>query len=116
MVSDKPAETLPLSRRDGHGSYSPSPRGEAEGILTWRMRESDPRVPIPREQWKLVDVNAKFYAAWLLATALGAVGLGTGLAKLKGLGVKPFSVGFAAALSVGAVSFGLIKVLAPFLH
>jgi uncharacterized membrane protein YadS len=68
------------------------------------------------EQWRLVDSSAKFYASWLLATALGAVGLGTGLAKLKGLGIKPFTVGFAAALSVGAVSFGLIKLLSTYLH
>jgi uncharacterized integral membrane protein (TIGR00698 family) len=71
---------------------------------------------IPQDQWKLVDTGAKFFAPWLLATALGAVGLGTGLAKLKGLGLKPFSVGFAAALCVGAVSFTLIKVLAPYMQ
>jgi hypothetical protein len=52
-TSDKPAETLPLSRRDGHGSYPPTARGEQEGVLTWRMRETDPRVPIPRGQWSL---------------------------------------------------------------
>jgi hypothetical protein len=53
MVSDKAAETLPLSRREGHGSYSPTMGGEEKGTLTWRMRETDERVPIPREQWKL---------------------------------------------------------------
>jgi len=69
---------------------------------------------LPQEQWKLVDTSARFYAPWLLATALGAVGLGTGLARLRRLGLKPFSVGLAAALSVGAVSFALIKLLATF--
>jgi hypothetical protein len=53
MVTDTPAETLPLSRREGHGSYSPSRRGEADGALTWRLRETDQRVPIPRGQWSL---------------------------------------------------------------
>src|SRR5262249_6873694 len=53
MGSDTPAETMPLSRRDGHGSYSPTERGQKEGILTWRMRETDERVAIPRSQWKL---------------------------------------------------------------
>jgi hypothetical protein len=53
MVSDTAAETLPLSRREGHGSYSPTREGEEKGILTWRRRETDERVPIPREQWKL---------------------------------------------------------------
>jgi poly(3-hydroxybutyrate) depolymerase len=53
MVTDSPAETLPLSRREGHGSYNPTAKGEKEGILTWRMRETDERVPIPRAQWSL---------------------------------------------------------------
>src|SRR5262245_60649907 len=53
MVSDRAAETLPLSRREGHGSYSPTKDGEEKATLTWRMRETDERVPIPREQWKL---------------------------------------------------------------
>ncbi|HSZ59832.1 MAG TPA: putative sulfate exporter family transporter [Tepidisphaeraceae bacterium] len=82
--------------------------GDAGGAKAFGM--------IPQDQWKLVDSGAKFFAPWLLATALGAVGLGTGLAKLKGLGLKPFSVGFAAALCVGAVSFALIKLLAPYLQ
>jgi hypothetical protein len=53
MTADAPAETLPLSRREGHGSYPPTPRGEAEGVLTWRLRETDERVVIPRGQWSL---------------------------------------------------------------
>ena len=53
MATDKPAETLPLSRREGHGSYRPTSEGEKQGTLTWRMRETDPRVPIPRDQWRL---------------------------------------------------------------
>jgi hypothetical protein len=56
MVADAPAETQPLSRRDGHGSYPPTKRGEERGILTWRMRESDPRVLIPWGQWSLERV------------------------------------------------------------
>src|SRR5581483_1308179 len=51
--ADAPADSLPLSRRDGHGSYPPTPGGEAEGVLTWRMRETDPRVVIPRGQWSI---------------------------------------------------------------
>jgi hypothetical protein len=53
MVSDSQVETMPLSRRDGHGSYSPTARGEASGVLTWRQRETDERVVIPRGQWSL---------------------------------------------------------------
>jgi hypothetical protein len=53
MSTDKPADSLPLSRREGHGSYAPTAEGEAKGALTWRQRETDPRVPIPRVQWSL---------------------------------------------------------------
>jgi len=53
MTTDQPAQTLPLSRREGHGSYPPTARGEAEGVLTWRRRETDERVLIPRGQWSL---------------------------------------------------------------
>ena len=53
MGPDAPAETLPLSRREGHGSYSPTAKGEADGVLTWRQRETDERVVIPRGQWSL---------------------------------------------------------------
>jgi hypothetical protein len=53
MVADQPTETMPLSRREGHGSYPPTARGEREGVLTWRMRETDERVPIRHGQWSL---------------------------------------------------------------
>jgi hypothetical protein len=53
MTTDTPAETLPLSQREGHGSYNPTAAGEKDGVLTWRLRETDERVVIPRGQWKL---------------------------------------------------------------
>jgi len=53
MGTDAPADSLPLSRREGHGSYSPTAEGEAKGVLAWRMRPTDDRVPIPRAQWSL---------------------------------------------------------------
>ncbi len=53
MATNVPAESLPLSRREGLGSYPPTARGEETGVLTWRMRETDPRIPIPRAQWSL---------------------------------------------------------------
>ncbi len=53
--TDKPADELPLSSgRANHGTYPLSPRGEKEATLTWRMREGDERVAIPRGQWSLV--------------------------------------------------------------
>jgi Alpha/beta hydrolase domain len=53
MVADGPTEAMPLSRRPAHGSYPPTKKGEANGILTWRMRETDTRIAIPRGQWSL---------------------------------------------------------------
>jgi hypothetical protein len=53
MVTDKPADSLPLSRREGHGSYPPTDAGLGKAVLTWRMRPDDPRVPIPNGQWRL---------------------------------------------------------------
>ncbi len=55
--SDKPAASLPLSRREGHGSYAPTPEGLAKAVLTKRNLEGDPRVEIPRSQWKLVTIK-----------------------------------------------------------
>jgi hypothetical protein len=53
MSTDKPAEELPLAGRPGHGSYPPTDKGVEGGALTWRMREADERIPIPRGQWSL---------------------------------------------------------------
>ena len=50
-------------------------------------------------------------SSWCLTIAMAAVGLGTDLRKLRGLGLKPLAVGFAAAAGVGAMSAGLLNVL-----
>jgi hypothetical protein len=52
-VTDTPAKSLPLSRREGHGSYPPTAKGEATGVLTRRLHETDQREVVPRDQWKL---------------------------------------------------------------
>lgn len=36
-----------------HGAYPPTDNGIRKSVLTWRMRPQDPRVVIPREQYKL---------------------------------------------------------------
>jgi uncharacterized membrane protein YadS len=70
---------------------------------------------VDRGAWERFCKTIADLAPWLLATAMAAVGLGTGFAKLKGLGWKPMSVAFAAALLVGGMSVLLIKMLAPFI-
>jgi uncharacterized integral membrane protein (TIGR00698 family) len=70
---------------------------------------------VDRGTWDAFVRRADVAAVWCLTIAMAAVGLGTGLAKLRGLGWKPFSVGFVAAVLVGGVSALLIKVLVPML-
>lgn len=53
MMADAPTDTMPISRRENHGSFPLTERGLREGVLTWRMRPEAERVPIPREQWSL---------------------------------------------------------------
>jgi uncharacterized integral membrane protein (TIGR00698 family) len=70
---------------------------------------------IDRSTWNDFVHGTDVAAVWCLTIAMAAVGLGTGLAKLRGLGWKPFSVGFFAAVMVGGVGAVLIKVLVPML-
>ena len=63
------------------------------------------------DAWQQWIAAAGTLSAWCLAVAMAGVGLGTDLAKLRGLGWKPFTVGLAAALLVGVASFVLIVLL-----
>lgn len=53
MSTDKPVKSMPLSRRDNHGSYRPTSAGLATATLTRRNLVGDARVPIPQSQWKV---------------------------------------------------------------
>jgi uncharacterized integral membrane protein (TIGR00698 family) len=52
----------------------------------------------------------------LLGTAMAAVGLNTNFAVFKGVGLKPFAVGMAGALVVGAVGMMMALLLGRFVH
>jgi uncharacterized integral membrane protein (TIGR00698 family) len=67
------------------------------------------------EAWNSLCSIVKQWAGYFLAVAMAGVGLGTDIKKLKKLGAKPFWVGLCAAISVGIVSFLLIKIASPFL-
>lgn len=56
------------------------------------------------ETWHAIYTTLKTWAGYLLVVALAAVGLSTNFRSFKGLGIKPFFVGLAAALIVGVVS------------
>ena len=51
-----------------------------------------------------------------LGTAMAAVGLNTNFAVFKGVGLKPFAVGMAGALVVGAVGMAMAVLLGRFVH
>lgn len=53
MTPDAPAERLSIAHWANQGSYPPTAEGEHRATLTWRLREQDERVPIPRAQWRL---------------------------------------------------------------
>lgn len=63
IMINEPATRYSISNRSYLGSHRPTQRGMKEATLTWRLRERDPRVEIPREQWHLEveDISAPEY-------------------------------------------------------
>ena len=66
---------------------------------------------IGSELWNNFIHYIKYSAELLLIIAMSAVGYNTKLDKFKNLGLKPFYLGFIAALSVGIVSFSIIYLI-----
>ncbi|TXT27719.1 MAG: hypothetical protein FD138_2714 [Planctomycetota bacterium] len=52
FVIEAAAERHTLAMWANQGCYEPTERGERDAVLTWRAREKDPRVVIPRRQWR----------------------------------------------------------------
>ena len=63
------------------------------------------------EVWSDIIHYIKQWSGYILATAMAGVGLGTSLATMKGLGIKPFYVGLFSATSVGVTSIILVLIL-----
>ena len=53
MAPDAAAERTTITYGATNGSYEPTADGLPAATLTWRLREADARVPIPRAQWRL---------------------------------------------------------------
>lgn len=53
MTPDAPAERLNIAQWANQGYFEPTERGRRESTLSWRLREAEPRVAIPREQWSI---------------------------------------------------------------
>ena len=66
-------------------------------------------------QWQALIAFASEVSIACLAIAMAAVGLGTHLARLAVLGLRPLVVGLAAALTVGGVSAVAIRWIGPWL-
>ena len=66
---------------------------------------------IEPEEWRSIVAYTKNTADICLAIAMAAVGLGTSIAALKCIGMKPLAVGLFSAVLVGAVSASLITLL-----
>ena len=66
--------------------------------------------------WKSItsQLGDTWGSRYLLGTAMAAVGLNTSFSVFKGVGAKPFAVGFAGALVVGAIGFALALLLGQF--
>ena len=58
---------------------------------------------VAADTWALALERAATVSTGCLMIAMGAVGLGTDLARLRRLGLRPFAVGLVAALTVAAV-------------
>lgn len=67
---------------------------------------------VDRETWQATLFGAEALAAWCLAIAMAAIGLGTGLDRIRRLGARPMSVGLLAALLVGGTSALLLSLYA----
>ena len=70
------------------------------------------------EAWASItkDLGDFWASQVLLGTAMAAVGLNTNFAVFKGVGLKPFAVGMAGALVVGAVGMGMAVLLGRFVQ
>ena len=66
-------------------------------------------------QWEQIIDFIKLIAEYSLAISMAAVGISTNLGSLKSLGIRPFYVGFSAAVCVGIVSYIGIILLSNFI-
>ncbi len=69
-------------------------------------------------EWKAITtaIGEQWGSRYVLGTAMAAVGLGTSLSVFKGLGLKPFAVGFVGALLVGVIGLVLSLLLGQFVR
>ena len=87
----------------------------ARGLLAAAVRTVGDLWVQSSPSWKEFLGRADGLAAWCLTVAMAAVGLGTGLSRIRRLGWKSFAVGMMAALIVGSVAVALIAAWGTYL-
>ena len=64
--------------------------------------------------WEQLVASTTALSSWCLVTAMGAAGLGTDLARVRAVGLRPLGVGFVAAAVVGVIAASGIALFAWF--
>ncbi|MBY0497117.1 MAG: putative sulfate exporter family transporter [Cyanobacteria bacterium] len=84
----------------------------------WTLTSGEAFGVLSAAQWASLTKSLGDYWASqiLLGTAMAAVGLNTNFAVFKGVGLKPFAVGMAGALVVGAVGMTMAIIFGRFVH
>lgn len=59
IVVDKPVDKESVVMRKGIGAYPPLASALTSATLTTRERQSDPRITVPRDQWRLIIQNVE---------------------------------------------------------
>ncbi|GGP16507.1 YeiH family protein [Oceanobacillus neutriphilus] len=78
--------------------------GNAFGLFTGRTWES------------IYNNLSSFGTTYLLGAAMAGVGLSANFKKFKGMGLKPFYIGFMAAVAVGVVSVILVSLFGGYVR
>jgi uncharacterized integral membrane protein (TIGR00698 family) len=80
-------------------------------LRTWGDMGDRPFGLLDQAQWATFVGYVKTIAEYCLAVAMAAVGLGTSIAGLRRIGLKPLALGLFSALVVGAASVAMILML-----
>lgn len=80
-------------------------------LRTWGDMDARAFGVLDPAEWKAIIGYIRSTAEYCLAIAMAAVGLGTSIADLRQIGLKPLALGLCAALLVGTASAALITLL-----
>lgn len=72
---------------------------------------------LTEESWHTVWTSlSRLGSGYLLGIAMAGIGLSTNISVFKGLGIKPFYIGMAAAVTVGLVSALMVSLLGGYIR